>query len=171
VAGNSNQVPQYTVIPDSGHAYGDFVFSRSGKVESAVNQLPPEGLGKSIRSDLAGSNLVPSITCSTISIPSGIGPKVRQGDRVPCNILDQPLAWMTQNELPKQPAQSKGTARLTIMVDEEGHVSDIKQRGGTNVQGIDSSIKAAAKAWQTNQPTYKGMRVKSSFALDIDFGQ
>jgi hypothetical protein len=172
VGGSSNQVPQYSVIPDSGHAYGDFVFSRSGKVEPAglIDKLPLDTPPKkNNRSDLA-ANLVPDITCSTISIPSGVGPKVRQGDRVPCNILDEPLAWMTQNELPKQTAQTRGTATLTIMVDEQGHVSDIKPRGAA-LQGMDSWLKTAAKAWQTNQPTYKGMRVKSSFALDINFGQ
>ena len=30
VAGGSSQVPQYSVIQNSGHAYGDFVFSRGG---------------------------------------------------------------------------------------------------------------------------------------------
>jgi Caspase domain len=31
VAGGSNQVPQYSIIQNSGHAYGDFVFARSRK--------------------------------------------------------------------------------------------------------------------------------------------
>ena len=32
VAGTSDQVPQYSVIKNSGHEFGDFVFSRGGKV-------------------------------------------------------------------------------------------------------------------------------------------
>ena len=153
VAGTSDQVPQYTVIPNSGHAYGDFVFSRGGKVTPLT------------------SNSLPDIVCATNQHPGGVGPRIRQGDTVPCDKLDQPLAWLRGYELPKPPAQSKWTARLTITIDESGHVSDIRPRGGTDIQGIDSWLKTAAQSWQTNPPTYKGMRVKSSFALDIDFGQ
>jgi TonB family protein len=153
VAGSSEQVPQYTIIPNSGHAFGDFVFSRGGKVE------------------LATSHSLPNIACATMPTAGGLGPKIRQGDTVPCSMLDQALTWLRDYELPKQPAQARWTARLTVTVDEDGHVSDIRPRGGTGLQGIDNWLKTAAQSWRTNPPAYKGMHVKSSFALDIDFGQ
>jgi len=153
VAGSSDQVPQYTIIPNSGHAFGDFVFSRGGKAM------------------LVTSNSLPDIACAINPSARGVGPRIRPGDTVPCDKLDQALAWLRGYELPKQPAQAKWTARLTVTIDENGHVSDIRPRGSTGFQGMDSWFKTAAQSWQTNPPTYKSMHVKSSFALDIDFGQ
>jgi hypothetical protein len=155
VAGTSEQVPQYSVIPNSGHEYGDFVFSRK------VTGLGP----------LPGPLSLPDIACTLSPGAVGVGPKFRAGDTVPCNKLDQALAWLKGYDLPKQPAQTRWTARLTVMIDEDGHVSDIRPRGGTGLQGTDNWLKTAAQSWQTTPPTYRGMRVKSSFALDIDFGQ
>jgi TonB family protein len=60
---------------------------------------------------------------------------------------------------------------LMVTVDEGGKVTDIKPRGGASLKGMDNAFKAASQLWQTNPPTYQGLRVKSSFALDIDFGQ
>jgi len=60
---------------------------------------------------------------------------------------------------------------LTLTVDENGRVIDVKPRGGKIPQGLESALKASAQPWKTNRPTYKGKRVKSSFALNIDFGQ
>jgi hypothetical protein len=59
---------------------------------------------------------------------------------------------------------------LTVTVDENGRVIDIKPRGGPSPQGMETVIKAEAGSWQTNPPTYQGKGVKSSFALDIEFG-
>jgi TonB family protein len=73
--------------------------------------------------------------------------------------------------LPGTAGQARWTAMLTVTVDENGRVVEIKPRGGTGLQGMESALKSAAQSWQTNQPTYQGKRVKSSFALDIEFGQ
>lgn len=42
VAGRSDQVPQYSLIRDSGHAFGDFVFSRKGGAVVAAATREPE---------------------------------------------------------------------------------------------------------------------------------
>ncbi len=48
VAGGSNQVPQYSVIQNSGHAYGDFVFSRGGNGVLVVHGLGGPGTGPDV---------------------------------------------------------------------------------------------------------------------------
>jgi caspase domain-containing protein len=177
VAGRSAQVPQYNYIRNSGDEFGDFVFSRGGR--GVVNNSgaggvngghePPKKYGGG-----AQSRWLPGIACEKESDLGGLGPKIRQGDLVPCKLLDEPLQWLKPYELPKlpkPPAQTKWTAMLTITVDEDGHLIDVKPRGGSSLQGMESVLKSAAQLWQTNSPTYRGKRVKSSFALDIDFGQ
>src|SRR5262249_50606439 len=55
-AGRSEQLPQYSVIRNSGHAFGDFVFTRSaGSPEPATASLPelaapPAVVGKQLNS-------------------------------------------------------------------------------------------------------------------------
>ncbi len=173
VAGRSDQVPQYTFIRNSGDEFGDFVFSRRGKVEAASYKEPTPGHDEPPKkyTPPPAPYSLPEIACKTESTPGGLGPKIRQGDIVPCNLLDQPLTWVSTYELPKPPSQTKSTAMLTVTVDEDGRVSDVKLRGGTSLQSMETWLKPAAHLWQTNPPTYKGKRVKSSFALDIEFGQ
>lgn len=169
VAGRSEQVPQYSYIRNSGDEFGDFVFSRGGK--GVVYNSSAGGDESSKKHGVVPPRSLPDIACEKESDPGGLGPKIRQGDLVPCKLLDQPLNWQGTYELPKLPAQTKWKAMLTLTVDEDGQVTDIKPRGGAGLQGMDTALKAAAQLWQTNPPTYKGKRVKSSFALDIEFGQ
>lgn len=168
VAGRSAQLPQYSLIRNSGHDFGDFVFSRGGK--GAVIPSADKDVSKDyslFRSEL------PEIACKKEPI-QGVGPKIQAGDMVPCKLLDEPLKWLTAYAVPQlsgTAAQTKWTAMLIVTVDENGRVSDIRPRGGSSLQGMDSAIKAAAQGWQTNPPLYQSKKVKSSFALDIEFGQ
>ncbi len=168
VAGSSDQVPQYNSIRNSGDESGDFVFSRGRKgvvlVTDADNNNPPSPFQ---------SQFLPEIACKRELTPQSLGPKVKEGDTIDCKHLDQPLKWRMPYSMPElqEAAKTKWTAMLTVTVDEDGWVTDIKPRGRPNPQGTDSALKAAARSWQTNPPTYQGKHVKSSFALDIDFGQ
>jgi len=158
VAGRTTQVPQYSYIRNSGDQFGDFVFSRVGGVLPGSTVIPGP---------------LPEIACLK-ELAIGLPPKIQQGDMVPCRLLDQPLQWVKpydRPELPGASAQAKWTAMLMVTVDEGGKVTDIKPRGGASLKGMDNAFKAASQLWQTNPPTYQGLRVKSSFALDIDFGQ
>jgi len=160
VAGLSPQLPQYGSIRKSGDQSGDFVFSRNGKgvlVGGAWNNGP-----------------LPDIACQK-GTTSGLPPKIQQGDSVPCKFLDQPLQWLKtypRPDLPGAAAQAKWTAMLTLTVNEDGRVTDVKPRGGASLSGIElTALKISLILLQTNAPSYQGKRVKSSFALDIDFGQ
>jgi hypothetical protein len=172
VAGRSPQVPQYNYIRNSGDEFGDFVFSRGGK-DVVVGPLPP-GSGGTRVEDVQSLSL-PEIACKK-EASVGLPPKIQQGDLVPCKFLDQPLQWLKaylRPDLPGAAAQAKWTAMLTITVNEEGRVTDVKPRGGTSLNGTDTltALRISFILLQTNPPTYQGKRVKSSFALDIDFGQ
>jgi len=159
VSGRTEQVPQYSYIRNSGDEFGDFVFSRGGK---GVVVGPYVNYGQ-----------LPDIPCPK-ELAIGLPPKIQQGDMVPCRLLDQPLQWLKPYGMPEltgAAAQPKWTAMLTVTVDEGGKVTDVKPRGGASLRGMDTAFKAAAQLWQTNPPTYMGLRVKSSFALDIDLGQ
>jgi len=159
------QAPQYRVIDNSGHEFGDFVFSRGTVIPDPVPPPPP--IDPSVRSSL------PEITCTKELIVGGVGPKIKEGDFVPCKLLDQSLRWLKEYPLPQLRGGpiTKWTARVMVTVDEDGRVIDVKPRGSPSPQGMDSAIKAEAQSWQTNPPTYQGKPVKSSFALDINLGQ
>ena len=93
---------------------------------------------------------------------------------MPCKLLDQPLKWLKAFDVPDLQVVAgprKSKAMFTVTVDEDGWVMDVKPRGGETPQEMCSALKAAARQWQTNRPTYLGKHVKSSFALDIDFAQ
>jgi len=164
VMGNSDQVPQYDTIPRSGDEHGDFVFSRGHKDLVVKDANPP-------RTFYSGA--LPEIACERELPPQSIGPKISEGATADCKFLDQPLRWLEVYSLPELPAgvETKSTVMLTLTVDENGRVIDVKPRGGKIPQGLESALKASAQPWKTNRPTYKGKRVKSSFALNIDFGQ
>lgn len=172
VAGRSPQVPQYSFIRNSGDEFGDFVFSRDGKAIA----IGPGGLtGGGEPTDYSVKSLLPEIACKRELGAQGVGPKIQAGDMVPCKLLDQPLKWLkpyARPELSRAADQAKWTAMLTITVDEDGRVIDVKPRGGASLSGIElAALKISFILLQTNPPTYQGKRVKSSFALDIEFGQ
>jgi len=171
VAGRSPQVPQYSYLRNSGDEFGDFVFSRDGK-ELAIG--PEEVTEGTTPRDYSVRSQLPEIACKRELDAQRMGPKIQAGDTVPCKMLDEPLKWSHQYATPQLPetmSQTRWKAMLSVTVDEGGRVTDIRPRGGASLQGMESALKAAAQLWQTNPPTYRGKRVKSSFALDIDFGQ
>ena len=168
VAGNSAQSPQYSYIDNSDHDSGDFVFSSGAKVIviKDMGNHPTE-------THSPVQTLLPEIACKRELIKVGVGPKINAGDPVPCKLLDQSLRWLKNYPLPRLRGGlvTKWTAMLMVTVNEDGNVVDIKSRGGSISQGMDTLIRTEAKSWQTNPPTYQGKGVKSSFALDIEFGQ
>jgi hypothetical protein len=169
VADGAAQKPQYSFIDNPGQDSGDFVFSRGAKV--IVIKIDPENHPAGNHSPVPSS--LPAIACKKDFIGIGLGPKIKAGDLVPCKLLDQSLRWLKEYPLPQLRGGplTKWTAMLMVTVNEDGRVIDIKPRGRVSPQGMDSTIKAEAQRWQTNPPTYQGMNVKSSFALDIEFGQ
>jgi hypothetical protein len=168
VAGNSDQVPQYKSIQNSGDESGDFVFSRGGKglvVRDAESDYPSRRFQ---------SEFLPDIACNRELTPQSVGSKIPQGDIIDCRHLDHPLKWLQPFPIPELlTVQTKSTVKLTLTVDEEGWVIALKPRGGEIPQDLLSALKTAAHRgqWQTNPPTYQGKHVPSSFALDLELGQ
>jgi hypothetical protein len=160
VVGSAAQVPQYSYIDKSEHDFGDFVFSQGLRV-IVISDHP---------SRCTAPKSLPGIGCKKRLIVDGVSPKIKAGDSVPCDLLDQPLRWIKEYPLPQLSADCLTKWMLTVTVDENGRVIDIKPRGGPSPQGMETVIKAEAGSWQTNPPTYQGKGVKSSFALDIEFG-
>jgi len=169
VANSATQKPQYSFIDNPGHDSGDFVFSQGAKV--IVIKIDPENHPAENHSPIPSS--LPAIACKKDLIGGGVGPKIKAGDLVPCKFLDQSLRWLKEYPMPQLRGGplTKWTAMLMVTVNEDGRVIDIRPRGGALPQGMDNAFKAEAQRWQTNPPTYQGMSVKSSFALDIEFGQ
>jgi len=167
VAGNSNQMPQYNLIRDSGDERGDFVFSR-GHTDIVVKDSENDTLR---RAYISGS--LPEISCKREPALQGMVPKIPEGAIVDCKFLDQPLKWLQVYQLPELTAavQTKLPIKLTVTIDEDGFVMKIKPRGDIISEDLRSALKEASRLWRTNKPMYKGKQVESSFALDIDFGQ
>jgi TonB family protein len=90
-------------------------------------------------------------------------------------MLDPPkLKWVqfVWPEFPtgaRQAGQSSGLAMLSIAVDENGNVADVRPRGANDSYGFVEAAVSTARQWKTNPPRAQGKRVKTSFAVDISF--
>jgi TonB family protein len=117
----------------------------------------------------------PAIGCA--EVPSGLGPSVKSGELVACGLLDPPrLKWVQFNwpEFPtraRQAGQVKGVAMLTLTVDENGNVLDVKPRGRSDVYGFADAAVQAAQGWKTNPPRAQSKRVRTQFSVDVPFSQ
>lgn len=105
----------------------------------------------------------------------GLSPTIKPGDLVACGMLDAPklkwlqFAWPEFPARARQAGQSSGLAMLSIAVDENGNVSDVRPRGSRDSYGFFDAAVSAAQQWKTNAPRAQGKSVKTSFAVDISF--
>jgi TonB family protein len=115
----------------------------------------------------------PVIGCPASAL--GLGPSIKAGDLVACGMLDSPKLKWVQFVWPEFPAparqagQSSGIAMLSVTVDENGNVADVRPRGAKDSYGFHDAALAAARQWKTNPPRAQGRSVKTSFAVDIAF--
>jgi TonB family protein len=117
----------------------------------------------------------PPIGCTEMA--SGLGPAVKAGDLVACGLLDKPgLKWVqfVWPEFParaRQAGQSKGTAMLTLTLDEKGNVVDARPRGRSDAFGFSDTAIEAARNWKTNPPRAQSKPVRTQFSVDLRFTQ
>ena len=120
-------------------------------------------------------NPFPAIGCA--ELPPGLAPSVKSGELVACGLLDAPrLKWVQFSwpEFPtraRQAGQLKGTAMLTLTVDENGNVIDAKPRGRSDAYGFVDAAVQAAKTWKTNSPRAQNRPVRTQFSVDVAFEQ
>ncbi len=116
---------------------------------------------------------LPAIGCP--ASPVGLSASLKAGDLVACGLLDPPKVRWTQFTWPEFPArarqasQQKGTAMLTVTVDEEGNVVGVKPRGKPDSYGFIDAAGSASHEWKTNPPRIQGKSVKTEFSVDIHF--
>jgi TonB family protein len=60
---------------------------------------------------------------------------------------------------------------LTLTVDENGNVLDVKPRGRSDVYGFADAAVQAAQGWKTNPPRAQSKRVRTQFSVDVPFSQ
>jgi TonB family protein len=60
-------------------------------------------------------------------------------------------------------------AMLSVTVDENGAVTEVRPRGPADAYGFVDVAAVAARQWKTNPPRAQGKSVKTSFAVDITF--
>jgi TonB family protein len=115
----------------------------------------------------------PVIGCP--ALPSGLNISIKPGDMVACGMLDAPrLKWdqFFWPEFPqgaRQAGQQKGVAMLSVTVDENGGVTEVRPRGPADAYGFVDVAAAAARRWKTTPPRAQGKPVKTIFAVDVTF--
>ncbi len=117
----------------------------------------------------------PVIACP--AVPRGMGPTIKVGDLVACGLLDPPKIHWTQFSWPDFPeaarraGQQKGITMLSVIVDQNGNVIEVKPRGPTDSHGFTDAASSAARRWKTNPPAAQGKPVRTAFSIDIPFNQ
>jgi TonB family protein len=113
----------------------------------------------------------PSIECP--AIPAWLSPKIWPGAQVACGLTNPKLQW-AQFSWPAFPSRAraagvaKGSASLSISVDQEGNVVDVRPRS-TDENGFTDSAVAAARQWKTNPPRAQGKPVRTQFSVYVPF--
>jgi TonB family protein len=106
-----------------------------------------------------------------------LGPAVKAGELVACGLLDKPglkwvqFAWPEFPARARQVGQAKGTAMLTLTVDENGSVVDARPRGRSDAFGFSDAAIEAARSWKTNPPRAQSKPVRTQFSVDLTFSQ
>jgi serine/threonine-protein kinase len=115
----------------------------------------------------------PTIGCPAGAL--GISATIKPGDLVACGMLDAPKLKWVQFAWPEFPARARdggqpsGLAMLSIAVDENGNVTDVRPRGTKDSYGFFDAAVVAARQWKTNPPRAQGKSVKTLFAVDVNF--
>ena len=115
----------------------------------------------------------PAIGCS--ALPSGLVMNIKPGDTVACGLLDQPRLKWDQFSWPEFPQRARdahrqeGVAMLSVTVDGNGDVTEVRPRGAADAYGFVDGAVAAARRWKTTPPRAQGKPVKTIFAVDVPF--
>jgi len=116
------------------------------------------------------SNRIPAAVASARQCPnifvgagsgSGLSETYAAGASVPANRLDEKPAWTAPCAFP----DNKGTVMMTVTIDENGNVTDVRPRAPS--QEFDAAA-AAVKTWKASPtPKFKGQPVKTTVSVDI----
>jgi TonB family protein len=115
----------------------------------------------------------PVIGCP--ALPSGLAMNIKPGDMVACGMLDAPRLKWDQFSWPEFPQGAReahrqdGVAMLSVTVDENGTVTEVRPRGAADAYGFVDGAAAAARQWKTTPPRAQGKPVKTIFAVDVPF--
>jgi TonB family protein len=114
----------------------------------------------------------------TIGCPAGapgLEQNVKPGALVACGLLDPPKLQWVQFSWPEFPSRArqagvgKGTAMLSVTVDQQGTVIEARPRGGSDAYGFADSAALAAAQWKTTPPRVQGKPVRTQFSVDVAF--
>ena len=97
---------------------------------------------------------------------SDVGGAVKPGQTVAANMLDPKPAW-AQCTLPA--FQGTGEARLSLVIDENGNVVEVKPRGAQPSQQVFDVVSAALRNAKVTPPRYKGVEVKTEISYDVKY--
>jgi len=115
----------------------------------------------------------PAVGCP--ASPIGLEQAVKPGEMVACSLLDPPKLRWAQFSWPEFPSGArqagleKGTAMLSLTVDENGNIVEARPRGPADAHGFTDAALSAAKQWRTTTPRAQGKPVRTQFAVDIPF--
>lgn len=115
----------------------------------------------------------PTIGCPAAA--PGLEQNVKPGALVACGLLDPPKLQWVQFSWPEFPSRArqagvgKGTAMLSLTVDQQGTVIEARPRGGADAYGFTDSAAQAASQWKTTPPRVQGKPVRTQFSVDVVF--
>jgi TonB family protein len=164
--------------------------SRARDLAALKNEVLPEfqkiaqgGGSKATDAQRYASSLIPAamreaapwpvIGCP--AVPSALTMNIKPGDVVACGMLDAPrLKWdqFFWPEFPQsahQAGQQRGVAMLSVTVDENGGVTEVRPRGAADTYGFADAAAVAARRWKTTPPRAQDKPVKTIFAVDVPF--
>ena len=143
---------------------------------AAVVEVPPEPAAEPAREE-PSAPVAPAPTRAAEPEPAAPEPKVsavREGDLVPLGAGVTPPVLVSVSK-PEYPAMARrtrveGTVVLSLLVDENGRVIDVRlQRGVSLNVGINEAAIAAARTAKYRPATKDGVRVKTWHQLTIPF--
>jgi serine/threonine-protein kinase len=100
------------------------------------------------------------------SAAAGLGGSVKEGQIVAAGLLDTKPTWVSC-QMPD--FSGTGVARVSMEIDEQGNITNVKPRGNQPSQELFNAIAAAAKNWKVTPPRAKGLAVKTELSMDFKF--
>jgi len=160
VGGESYQLPQYSWIRDSGHEYGDFVFSRQPMAQGssmAASPVPPGNVAGSEPDNISGG------------VPAAPKPATTQHVRISSGESQALLIHQVQPAYPPLARQAgiHGTVVLHALIGKDGTIKNLQVLSGHPM--LTSAAVAAVKGW-TYKPYYRnGEPIEVETEIDVSF--
>jgi serine/threonine-protein kinase len=111
-------------------------------------------------------SLTPCPNIVVSSAAAGLGGAFKEGQIVAAGLLDGKPTWVSC-QMPD--FSGTGVARVSMEIDEQGNITNVKQRGAQPSMDLFNAIAAAAKNWKVTPPKAKGLAVKTELSMDFKF--